>query len=466
MKKGVLLVGIIASFLSMGNPAEECMAQGNIEMEVTSQLDQNGADPWVLYHEGKYYYTKTTGSDVRIYCSDYLSDVAAKEPMIVYEENTELISFWAPELHYIDGGWYIYFAACTKEDDIHRMYVLENHSENPMEGEWICTPLKGMDDKFAIDGTVLTLNNEMYFFWSGWEGYENVQQNLYVTKMISPLETEESKILLSEPEYTWEKNGNPLINEGPELIVRNNTVNLVYSASGSWTNDYCLGLMTAATDADLCDINAWNKKEEPILQSDNRIWGPGHNGFAVSPDGTQEYLIYHSARWDGAGWNRSVRYQPMSFDENGELLSMTPLAENEQFSIPSGEPGRYRSRVEELELTEGLSVTEDENALEQLCISGFGEIEDHAAWKIELSEDGNYTVFVYVKPDVVYSERDLSFVEIEINGEAEFYEVFPSEYYQPVIISKFMKKGENTVIIRSDSVAPYLCLDRIEIMKN
>ena len=47
---------------------------------------------------------------------------------------------------------------------MHHMFVLSNESEDPMQGEWKCSILKGMDAKFAIDGTIIELSGRI-FIW-------------------------------------------------------------------------------------------------------------------------------------------------------------------------------------------------------------------------------------------------------------------------------------------------------------
>ena len=303
----------------------------------TTIIDENGADPWVIKEQDIYYYTKTTGSNVTLYCSDSLSGIASGKGKVLYENLDELIALWAPEIHRINGKWYVYFAACKPGDEIHHMYVLVNHEENPFEGSWQCMELKGMDDKFAIDGTVLQMGEELYFLWSGWEGYVNVQQNIYIAGMNSPMEVKNEKILLTAPEYDWEKHGEPLVNEGPQIIINKDTVNMVYSASGSWTDDYCLGLLTASVNADFKNPNAWTKHSEPIFKSANNVWGPGHCSFVKSPDETETWIIYHAAKWKGAGWKRCVHYGKAAFDEKGKIVLGEPAASCEPMVFPSGE---------------------------------------------------------------------------------------------------------------------------------
>lgn len=434
-----------------------------VTSETTSMIDNNGADPWVWKQDDIYYYTKTTGINVTIYKSDFISNLSAGESKIIYEPTEELGNLWAPELHYIDNCWYVYFAA-DQPDETHKMYVLVNENRDPFQGEWKCIPIKGMDDKFAIDGTVLDTSKERYFVWSGWMGYENVQQDIYIAQMVSPIEIKKQKILLSSPEYKWEKQGNPLINEGPQVLIKNNTINLVYSASGSWTNDYCMGLITADLSADLLKKESWDKKTEPIFQSANGIYGPGHSGFTVSLDGSQEYLIYHSARWDGSGWNRSIRFQKLKFDEMGQILQGEPEASDTLLPIPKGEPERFRYGDGDFSCSEDIRMTEKKGTVMNEAAVGFEDTEDTLTLICQIPEDGIYTVFVYARMENSYDEKNIIGLQISINGQEIRKDLFPSEDYQPVALKENLKKGENSIVISSEAGGDEISIDRIEIM--
>lgn len=438
MKKREIIILLCFLMITMSMASCKSKNEGEMVKNMTPQVDQNGADPWVLLKDSIYYYTKTTGNNVTIYRSNYLSDIAAGEAKIVYEESGDLRSFWAPEIHYLDDAWYIYFAATPNGSDIHRTYVLSNKSADPYEGEWKCEELSGMDDKFAIDGTVLQTDNGRYFIWSGWEGDKNVRQDLYIARMISPTEIKKEKILLSKPDYNWEKVGDPLVNEGPQVFIKKGTINLVYSASGSWTNDYCLGLLTIPVDGDVMDPSAWKKEETPVFGSANGIYGPGHNGFTTSPDGKEDYLVYHSARWDSGGWNRSVRLQQIQFDENGKLIAGEPHDSDTYMNIPGGEPGRLRFANKK---------------------NGTGSMKCN----FNAPEDGEYTVFIYAQIED-YIDEQPAFGLIEINGGAITEELCSSEYYQPIIIRETMQKGKNTISVSFDADDKKVNIDRIEVM--
>lgn len=194
--------------------------------------------------------------------------------------NTGCCGIWAPELHYINGAWYIYYAKDDGDNVNHRMYVMENTSADPTQGTW---QYKGQitdsTNKWAIDGTVLQVNGQLYFIWSGWEADANVRQNLYIAHMSNPWTIDSNRVEIARPTYAWETNHSPNVNEGPQVIVRNGVISLVYSASGSWTNDYCLGLITANASSNLLNPASWNKRSQPIFQSGNGLYGPGHHSL-------------------------------------------------------------------------------------------------------------------------------------------------------------------------------------------
>lgn len=431
--------------------------------EMSPLIDQEGADPWVTCQDGKYYYTKTTGNTITIFRSDNLSDVASGERADIWQEDGDIESFWAPEIHRIDGVWYVYFAACTYDSDIHTMYVLSNESDDPFGGEWTCSPMKGMDDKFAIDGTVLDTGKDRYFIWSGWEGYENVCQNLYIARMVSPTETEKEKVLISIPEYDWEMNGNPLVNEGPQPVIQGDTVNLIYSASGSWTNEYCLGLLTAGTEDDLCDPSVWTKEDEPVFKSANDVYGPGHNSFVLSPDGKEMYMVYHAARWDGAGWSRSVRMQPVEFDENGVFVSCEPVRSSDVIPVPGGEPEKMRSIQKEMKLSDGIAIEDDSEALSGCAIKGFDDSSENAEWTVDIPESGMYSISVFSRVENISGEEDFAYSYITVNGEESEVQVYPSVYYQPVTFRTQLKEGENLISVSFEAMGGSVNLDRIEL---
>ena len=300
-------------------------------------VDPDGADPFVLKTDEGYLYTKTTGSDITLYRASSVLSLGCGEEYIVYRPEGELTDLWAPELWHLDDAWYIYFAATPSGQDIHHMYVLENTGKDPTQGQWTLQSLQGMDDRFAIDGTVMELAGKRYLIWSGWEGDVNIRQDLYLAEMESPTQVKNEKILLSTPTFSWETIGDPDVNEGPQVLVRNHTVNLLYSASGSWTDDYCLGLLTMDVTADPKNPDNWIKQDQPVMKRKGDVFGPGHACFTVSPDGKVDLLVYHAARWEGSGWIRNVRFGYLNFSGEGVLLPLEPVSGSDLIPVPGGD---------------------------------------------------------------------------------------------------------------------------------
>ena len=265
------------------------------------------ADPYVLRHtDGTYYFTASLPEydGIALRRSKTLFGLKdAEEVRIWNRHESGIMSFhiWAPELHYLDGKWYIYFAGSDK-DDIWalRPYVLECADEDPVTGTWT---EKGMiqradDDSFSftdfsLDATVFENRGERYYVWAEKVSVGKKISNLYIAKMETPWKLKTAQVLLSTPSYDWERVGF-WVNEGPSVIKRNGRIFLTYSASETGV-DYCVGLLEAPDDADLLDPGVWTKSRMPVLASDasRRIYGPGHNSFTVNEEG-RDVMVYHA----------------------------------------------------------------------------------------------------------------------------------------------------------------------------
>jgi hypothetical protein len=222
------------------------------------------------------------------------------------------------------------------------MYVLENTSADPFQGSFVEKgQITDSTNKWAIDGTVLNNGGALYFIWSGWEGDTDTGQNLYIASMSNPWTINSGRVLISSPTLSWEKSV-AKINEGPEVIIKNGKINLVYSADASWSDSYKLGLLTAGSSSNLLSGSSWSKKSTPIFQSGNGLYGPGHQSFTKSADGTEDWIIYHTAKYSGAGWNREIRAQKFTWNTDNTPNLGAPANPNVPIAIPSGEPGRLR----------------------------------------------------------------------------------------------------------------------------
>jgi len=331
-------------------------SQNNKEGSVktfTNPLLPSGPDPYSTYHNGYYHYTSTEGNKLVLKRVKNLANLGNAEVKTIWtppEGTLYSHDIWAPEVHYIDGKWYVYFAADDGDNSTHRMYAVENDSEDPFQGIF---EFKGKitadTDKWAIDGNVFRHKGQLYMIWSGWEGDHNGRQDIFIAKMKNPLEIEGDRVKISSPTYDWEKHWNTgtsdknppnvLVNEGPQFLSNGNNIFIVFSASGCWTDFYSLGLLTFTGTTNLLDANNWIKSPQSIFSQStkNGVYAPGHNSFFKSPDGTEDWILYHanSKPGQGCGPLRSPRMQKIEWDEKGYPILGEPVSEMEEIPIPS-----------------------------------------------------------------------------------------------------------------------------------
>lgn len=300
-----------------------------------------GADPWVIFHDGRYVLCLAERGGVVVRTAGRLQDLGNDPGELVwrpppgkpYSKNV-----WAPECHYLRGRWYVYLAADDGLNEHHRMFVLEGTSQDPHKPFVLKAKLDARPDRWAIDGTVLELpDGRLYLIWSGWEGATNVAQNLYIAPMRDPWTVSGERVLLSRPELPWERIGQPWVAEGPEVLWNGGQLFVIYSASGSWTDDYCLGQLRF-TGGDVLDPRSWAKRPEPVFTRTEAVFGPGHASFTRSPDGREDWIVYHSARRKGAGWYRQINAQRFGWNPDGSPHFGRPLDPGTPVPEPSG-PG-------------------------------------------------------------------------------------------------------------------------------
>lgn len=265
------------------------------------------ADPYVYRHtDGQYYFTASVPAYDRIVLrrADSLAELPQAQEHTVWlahESGPMSKHIWAPELHYLFGKWYIYFAGGEKEDIWKiRPYVLECQSDDPVVGPWLEKGKMGAaeDDEFSfhgfsLDATIFERGGEYYYVWAEKVGVGKQISNLYIARMKNGYTLDTVQVLLTTPDYDWERYGF-WVNEGPAVICHDGRLFLTYSASDTGVN-YCMGMLTADENADLLDPRSWKKERWPVLKTDweKGIYGPGHNSFTTDEEGN-DILVFHA----------------------------------------------------------------------------------------------------------------------------------------------------------------------------
>ena len=295
------------------------------EQPRTAAKSIQAADPSVIRVGATYISVQSLNGGISVRQASSTQNLAGAAPQQVWFDANRLGGIWAPEIFFDGGRYYIYFSAGGA--NAHRMYVIS--SASPATGYSRETQLRLPGDKWAIDGTMFTFENQRYFVWSGWAGDTNGEQNLYIAKMSSPTAAYGERRIISQPREAWERVvGNPFINEGPEAIKDpNGQLHIAYSANGSWSEQYCLADLRLRKGGDPMYVWDWYKSNGCLFGSNRatmmagwdptlQVNGPGHHSFVLlngdintsPPAGAKFPLMFHAVakgtpyNWGNRSW--------------------------------------------------------------------------------------------------------------------------------------------------------------------
>ena len=311
-----------------------------------------GADPYVYKHtDGYYYFCQSEGDKgIAIWKSDKLTDKGVKR--LVWKapaDGWNTSEVWAPEIHFLQGRWYIYYAADSGRNIDHRTGVLQSKTQDA-QGEYTDMGMIYTGDeietkannRWAIDATPLEMNNKLYLIWSGWNGYDDDIQSLFIAEMVNPWTVKTNRVKLTPNNtYPWERvSNNPTgkgLNEGAQILRNGSKVYVIYSCSGSWEKTYKLGQLSIELGKDPMNPDNWVKKSTPACQGTDKVLGVGHCSFTKSPDNNEDWMVYHSKIAESHGWQRNVRIEKFGWNTDGSPKFPTPTPAGTILKKPSGE---------------------------------------------------------------------------------------------------------------------------------
>jgi GH43 family beta-xylosidase len=315
----------------------------------TNPVRTRGPDPYMVYYNGWYHLVTTTwNSTITMRRARTLAGIASAPDTVIYNlagHPQACCNMWAPELFLLNGPsgqrWYLYFTASRNVSNYlptQRIHVLESAGLDPMGPYTFKADMLDPtnDNTWELDGSILQLNGQLYLMGTYLEG----SQPMFIRPLSNPWTASGTRRRLSTPTFSWETVGGA-VNEGPEVIQRNGQTFIVFSASHCSTPDYKLGLLRY-NGGDPLQQSSWVKTSQPIFVRNNaaNVYGPGHNGFFKSPDGTEDWMVYHanSSTSQGCDINRTTRAAKITWNADGTPNLGVPVALGVTVTAPSGEP--------------------------------------------------------------------------------------------------------------------------------
>lgn len=235
----------------------------------------NAPDPYVLYDDGMYYLYATTDSPSGFRVSSS-ADLVSWTDLGFCARKGDIFGndwFWAPEVYKYNGKYYLLHST-----DEHLALAV---SDSPA-GPFVKTKDGYLIEDKCIDGHLLFDDDGTVYLYMAYWGESG--EEIWGCRMNSDLSGIDRGTLTR---LTSCRKDESRVNEGPYMLKHNGKYYLTYSVNGYTSQNYSVRL--AVGDSPL-------GKYEPkgtILEKSGPIVGTGHHSFAVSPDGTELFIVYH-----------------------------------------------------------------------------------------------------------------------------------------------------------------------------
>ncbi len=301
------------------------------------------ADPFVLFYKGKYYLYATSERGAgpqggfEVWESNNLVDWIYRGWAYESNENSwGKDSFWAPEVLYKNGKFYLFYSArgyIKGKKTLRICLAISNSPLGPFKD--LKAPL--FDFGYAVIDAHPFIDDDgkIYLYFSR-DVSENPTSDIYVVRLSEDLlNTIGEPIFLTSPTQLWERNSK--WNEGPFVVKYNKKYYLFYSANFFASPEYSVGYAVSNSP-----LGPFIKAlENPILSRTEYVSGPGHNSVIKTPDGKEYFIIYHTQMKKEGTHLRQLAIDRLIFTPDGKLKVIGPTNTPQPF--PSGVPKPQRA---------------------------------------------------------------------------------------------------------------------------
>lgn len=288
------------------------------------------ADPFVLKHKGEYwaYGTSPNAHDGRRFQILHSKDLVhwkyvggALNPL-----EGDFHYYWAPEVAYHNGKFWMYYSASDREVLNHRLRLATSKSpQGPFRdsGE-ILLP----EEDFTIDAHPFRdpQDGKWYLFFAKNYFENRVGTGLAVVELGDDMKPQgevktclracaDWKIFarsLTLYGQTWDAWHTV---EGPCVLFHEGLYYCLYSG-GNWEGDgYGVGFGVAEHPLGPWRDD-WNLEGAAVLRGlPGKVLGPGHNSVVIGPDNQTPFMVYHA--WDAAHTARRMCIDPLIWTPDG-----------------------------------------------------------------------------------------------------------------------------------------------------
>lgn len=300
----------------------------------TNPLRENGSSPCLVSADGRFYYLQSSYVNVSIWSAESVEGLKSAREHVVYElEGKYYIS--GPRMVRLDGKWYIYFSCEGADMSTRHIHVLENPSEDPLEGKFVHKGVIPTRSKKSVHPFVFSHAGKRWLLWSGFDDVPApgiVYVNIYMAEMKTPWQLASPGDVILRPKFEWEcqwiSDNDPFVghvlyvNEAPYLMLsRDGSKYLLYfAASQTYTPYYCEGMAWADAKSDPMDARNWHKVSEPVFGFDDDVqtYGAGHLSFFRDANDSLYFLYQaYSGRVLNRKEDRSPRMQAAGWGADG-----------------------------------------------------------------------------------------------------------------------------------------------------
>ncbi len=340
-------------------------------------------DPFILKYLNEYWcYCTGIREDGRVFGIFHSRDLVEwREVGSAMERwNGEATCYWAPEVTYENGRFYLYYSVGNEET----MQIRVATAEHPA-GPFIDAGKTLTTEPFAIDPHVfLDDDGSRYLFYAtDFLEHTHIGTGTVCDRMLDWFTLEGKPHPVTRALYDWqvydpqrvEKGGVRWHTvEGPFVLKRKGKYYEMFSG-GNWKNQ-TYGVSYALTEA-IATSEEWKQTADgetvlPILRTlPDKVLGPGHNSVIRGTDNLELYCIYH--RWSVDSSDRVLSIDRL--DWAGERMLILGPSTDAQAAPNPPAFADYFDRQSDNELDEGWQ-----------CTGGNWSVKDGAA--IQLSNEG------------------------------------------------------------------------------